>query len=165
MTTHTNEEIQHVAELVDKAKIGMLTTMTTDGRHVSRPMALQETGFDGDLWFFAYDDSDKATQITANPQVNVAFVNDKGGEWTSLSGTAELTHDREMAEKLWSAPLKAWFPDELDTPGLVLIKVHAESAEYWEGPSSKVARLLGAARAAASGDPDKFPSRNEEVSL
>ena len=76
-----------------------------------------------------------------------------------------MTHDRDKAEQLWSAPLKAWFPDELDTPGLALIKVHAESAEYWEGPSSKVARLLGAARAAVSGDPDTFPSTNHEVSL
>ena len=164
MASHS-DEIHHVAELVDRATIGMLTTMTQDGRHVSRPMALQEAEFDGDLWFFAYDDSDKAAQITANPQVNVAFVNDKGGEWTSLSGTAELIHDRAKAEELWSAPLKAWFPDELDTPGLALIKVHAESAEYWEGPKSKVARLLGAARAATSGDPDKFPSTNREVSL
>ena len=164
MPSHS-EEIQHVAELVDRANIGMLTTMTQDGRHVSRPMALQETEFDGDLWFFTHDDSDKAAQIQANPQVNVAFANDKRGEWTSLSGTAELTHDRDKAEQLWSAPLKAWFPEGVDTPGLALIKVHAESAEYWEGPQSKVARLLGAARAAASGDPDKFPSTNREVSL
>ena len=37
----------------------MLTTMTADGKHVSRPMGLQEAEFDGDLWFFAYDDSAK----------------------------------------------------------------------------------------------------------
>ena len=38
MASHS-EEIQHVAELVERANIGMLTTMTQDGRHVSRPMA------------------------------------------------------------------------------------------------------------------------------
>jgi general stress protein 26 len=33
----------------------------------------------------------------------------------------------------------AWFPDGLDTPGLTLIKVEADTAEYWEGPTSTVA--------------------------
>jgi general stress protein 26 len=28
------EEVQHVAELVDRARIGMLTTMTESGKHV-----------------------------------------------------------------------------------------------------------------------------------
>ena len=37
-----------VAELVDAARICMLTTMTDDGQHVSRPMALQDVEFDGD---------------------------------------------------------------------------------------------------------------------
>lgn len=45
-------EVRHVAELVDRAGIGMLTTMTESGKHVSRPMALQEVEFDGDLGFF-----------------------------------------------------------------------------------------------------------------
>ena len=56
MNSHA-EEARHFAELVDRARIGMLTTMTESGKHVSRPMALQEVEFDGDLWFFCYDDS------------------------------------------------------------------------------------------------------------
>lgn len=58
-----------------------------------------------------------------------------------------------------------WFEDGLDTPGMVLIKVTAESAEYWESPSSKVVRLICAARAAVTGDSDKFPAENRTVSL
>ena len=157
--------VQHVAKLVHDARIAMLTTMTSDGRHMSRPMTLQEVEFDGDLWFFAYDDSDKVHQITANPQVNVAFSDTKGSSWTSVAGIARVVHDRAKAEELWSPILKAWFPDGLDTSGLCLIKVHADSAEYWESPSSKVVRLLGAARAAITRNPDKFPGTNEEVSL
>ena len=79
-----------IAELVDRARLSMLTTMTDDGRHVSRPMALQDVEFDGDLWFCTYDDSHKARQIAAHPQVNVAFSNPKNSEWTSMSGTAEV---------------------------------------------------------------------------
>lgn len=166
MSHHNETEAAaHVAELVERASICMLTTMTPEGRHVSRPMALQEAEFDGDLWFFAYDDSAKVAQIQANPEVNVGFSNPKQSEWTSVSGTASVVHDRTKAEELWSAPLKVWFEDGLDTPGMALIKVTATSAEYWESPSSKVARLLGAARAMASGDKDKFPATNETVDL
>jgi general stress protein 26 len=156
---------RHVAELVERAEIGMLTTMTRDGRHVSRPMALQRTEFDGDLWFFAYQDSDKVAQISVHPEVNVSFSNTKQSEWTSLTGTAAVVHDRAKAEELWSPPLEAWFEDGLDTPGLTLIRVHAQSAEYWESPSSKVVRLLGMATAAVTGDPERFPSTNEAVEL
>jgi general stress protein 26 len=159
------EEIQRVAELVDRARISMLTTMTDSGKHVSRPMAVQEIEFDGDLWFFCYDDSAKAQQIRRNPQVNLSFANDKQSEWTSLSGRAEIVHDRQQAERLWSAPLKVWFPDGLDTEGLSLIKVHVETGEYWDSPSSKVRQLIGAARAAVTSDPDKFPSDNRTVTF
>jgi general stress protein 26 len=161
----TSDGAAHVAQLVDRAQISMFTTMTEDGRHVSRPMALQEVEFDGDLWFFAYADSAKVREIEVHPEVNVSFSNDKHSEWTSISGTASVVHDQAKAAELWSAPLKAWFPDGLDTPGLTLIKVHATSAEYWESPSSRVVRLLGAAAAAITRDPDKFPGDNQEVQL
>ncbi|UFN42635.1 pyridoxamine 5'-phosphate oxidase family protein [Nocardioides okcheonensis] len=160
-----DEGAAKVAELVDDARICMMTTMTSDGRHVSRPMGLQEAEFDGDLWFFTYDDSDKARQIAEHDQVNVGFSDQKQSAWTSVSGRAEVVHDRQKAEELWSPMLKAWFPDGLETPGLALIKVHADSAEYWESSSSKVVRLIGLARAAATGDPDKFPATNETVEL
>jgi general stress protein 26 len=159
------DAVARVAELVDRARLCMLTTMTIDGRHLARPMAVQEVEFDGDLWFFTYADSAKVKQVMANPQVNVSFANTKDSEWTSIAGTAEVVEDQHKAADLWSAPLKTWFPDGVETPGLVLLKVHADSAEYWSSPSSKVLQLLGAVRAAVTGDPDKFPGDNEEIDL
>jgi general stress protein 26 len=161
-----DEKVRTLVDLVADAKIAMLTTMTQDGRHLSRPMGLQEVEFDGDLWFFAYDDSNKALEIAAHPQVNVSFANPKGTSWTSIAGAAEIVHDRARAEKYWSPLLRAWFPDELDTPGLALIKVHAQSAEYWDGPSSKVVQLLGIVRAAVTRDENKLiDTQNEELDL
>ena len=159
------ERRDKVTELVRDARICMLTTMTADGRHVSRPMALQDVEFDGDLWFFAFADSDKSREIGLHPEVNVSFSDSKHHAWVSISGTAQVVYDRAKAEELWSAPLKAWFPDGLDTPGLALIKVNATSAEYWESAhSSKVITLLGYAKAAVTGrQPD--PGDNQEVRL
>jgi general stress protein 26 len=159
------DDREKVIELVGRARSAMLTTMTPDGDHVSRPMAVQETEFDGDLWFFVYDDSDKVRHIRANPKVNVAISNDPKSEWTSISGTAEVVHDPAKAESLWAKPLETWFPDGLQTPGLALIKVHAQVAEYWDAPTSKVRQLLGMRRAIQRDDPDEFPAENRTVDL
>lgn len=152
-----------LVELVKDAHICMLTTMTADGRHVSRPMGVQEAEFDGDLWFFAYADSDKVREIAVHPQVNVSFSN-KNNSWVSISGTAAKVDDQAKTKELWSPMLKGWFPDGLDTPGLTLIKVTAESAEYWETAHGKVVTLLAYAKAAVTG---KTPDvgDNQEVDL
>ena len=163
--TDAQEGRAKVTELVDRAESAMLTTMTPGGDHLSRPMAVQEVEFDGDLWFFTYDDSDKAAQIGLNPQVNVAFANDKQSEWLSIAGTAEIVHDRAKAEQLWSKPLETWFPDGLETSGLALIKVHADTAEYWDASTSKVKQLFGMRRAIKKDDPDEFPADNRTVDL
>ncbi|MEV4822839.1 pyridoxamine 5'-phosphate oxidase family protein [Micromonospora sp. NPDC049275] len=159
--TSVAEARARVTELVRAARICMLTTIALDGRQVSRPMGLQEAEFDGDLWFFAYADSAKARQIRVNPEVNVAFSDQKHNAWVSVSGTASEGFDRERAERLWNPLLKTWFPDGLDTPGLTLIKVHASSAEYWDSPSSTVVNLLGFAKAAVTGHPPAAGENHE----
>jgi len=157
------EKRETLKELVKAARIGMLTTMTVDGRHVSRPMGLQEVEFDGDLWFFTYSDADLVAQIKVNPQVNVSFSDDKQHSWTSVSGTAVQVDDRAKAEQLWNPMLKAWFPEGLETPTLTLVMVKAETAEYWEAAhSSKVVTLLGAVKAAVTG---KTPDAGENETV
>ena len=137
------DDRETVTDLIARAQSAMLTTLTPDGELVSRPMAVQETEFDGDLWFFVSEDSDKVRQIMAHPRVNVSLSNDKKSEWISISGTAEVVHDRAKTKDLWAKPLETWFPDGPETPGLALIKVRAESAEYWNAATSKVKATAG----------------------
>ena len=163
--TTEQQRREKVKELVKDARICMLTTMTSDGKHVSRPMAVQDVEFDGDLWFFAYSDSDLVAQVRAYPQVNVSFSDSKQHAWVSISGAAVQSDDPAKAEELWNPLLKAWFPDGLETPNLTLVKVHSDTAEYWESAhSSKVVTLLGYAKAAVTG---KTPDvgENETVRL
>jgi general stress protein 26 len=145
--------------------MGMLTTMTPDGHHEARPMALQEVEFDGDLWFFTYEDTDKVRDINSMPNVNVSFSNKDANSWVSIAGTASIVHDRQKAEELWNPMLKAWFPDGLETEGLTLIKVHADSAEYWDAPDSKVVNLIAMAKAAVTGEQPPKIGDNTTVEL
>jgi general stress protein 26 len=163
MADTEQEQRDKVKQMVADARICMLTTMTTDGKHVSRPMALQDVEFDGDLWFFTYTNADLVEQIATHPQVNVAFSDDKHNNWISIAGAAEQVNDRAKAEELWNPVLKAWFPDGLETPELTLVKVHADTAEYWESAhSSKVVTLLGYAKAAVTG---KTPDAGENKTV
>lgn len=163
--TDTTTGRQRIVDLVSRATVAMLTTTTSDGKHVSRPMGLQEAEFDGDLWFFADENSAKARQISAAPEVNVSFSDTKNHSWTSIAGRAQIVHDRQKAEQLYTSTLQVWFPDGLETPGLVLIKVQADTAEYWEGPTSTIAFVVGILRAAVTKDAGRDPIRNDTVQL
>jgi len=95
----------------------------------------------------------------------VAFANDKDSEWTSIAGTAEVVHDRAKAEELFTPMLEVWFPDGLDTPGLALLKVRAETAEYWDASDSKIKQVIGMVQAIRHDDPDRFPAENRTVEM
>lgn len=140
-----------IRELTEEVGVAMVTTMTAYGRHVSRPMAVQQTGNDNDLWFFTYSDSDKVKDVASHNSVNVALVGGKGGPWVSIAGHATVEYNKEKIDELWNPILKGWFPDGKNTPNLALLRVEAESAEYWESAASKVATVVSFVKAMATG--------------
>ena len=48
--------------------------------------------------------------------------------------------------------VEAWFPDGPDTPGLVLLKIDAESAEYWDTPGGRIASAISFAKSKLTGE-------------
>lgn len=159
----SNEEgVKKVAELIKDIKIAMLTTVADDGHLVSRPMAVQQVAFDGDLWFVSDGATPKVHQVEEDAQVGIAFSS--SDSWVSVAGTASIVHDLDKTKELWNPGLTAWFPDGPETPGIALIKVHADSAEYWDSPGSKVTTLLSYAKARVTGQ--RFEGgENETVEL
>jgi general stress protein 26 len=147
----TTDETRKVTELLKGERIGMFTTTAPDGTLTSRPMALQEVEFDGDLWFFASRTSRKVAHLTANPQVNVVTIG--SSSWVSLTGHATVVDDLATKKELWNAVVEAWFPDGPEDPDVVLLRVDAASAEYWDSPGGRVASLISFAKAKATGRP------------
>ena len=150
MTTDSPDATRKVAELVKGQKFGFLTTTMPDGRLTSRPMALQEVEFDGDLWFFAEHDAPWLAHVTASPQVNVGVGS--GGTWVSLTGDAVVVEDIAKKRELWNAAVGAWFPQGPDDDSVVLIKVQADSAEYWDAPGGRLATAFSFVKAKATGE-------------
>ena len=162
MTTASTEQRKEIGKLVTAARIGLLTTVDADGRLLSRPLATVDVEFDGDVWFFVSDDSHKAAQIARNNQVNVAFESGKG--YLSIAGRAEIVHDRAKIDEYWNPAAEAWFEGGKEDPNVSLLKVTADSAEYWSNTDPKPVVLLKYAAAVVTGKrPDT--GDNESVEL
>ncbi len=148
--TDTASGARKVAELAKDIRIAMLTTIAADGTLIGRPMAQQEVEPDGDLWFFAQRDSREVAQITANPNVGVTLSSDS--TWISIAGTAEVVDDAAKARELWNSWVEAWLPEGPDDPNVVLIRVSAEGAEYWDTPGGRVASAISFAKTKLTGE-------------
>ena len=122
------EEIETLRELIKDVDTAMLTTLTEEGL-ISRPMKTQEVEFDGDLWFFTKKETDKYKEILHDQDVNVAYA---GKSYVSVRGKAQIVEDIEKKKELWSKAYEKIMQTSYDDPNLILIKVKAEAAEYWE---------------------------------
>ena len=120
--------IGRVKKIMDKARVAFLTTIS--GKQlVSRPMYIQGKEFDGTLWLFTQIDSNKVEEIKNDSRVNVIFARKS---YVSLSGRAEIV-ENDLKEKMyWGKTDEKFFKTSYDNPKIVLIKIEALSAEFWE---------------------------------
>lgn len=132
--------ISKVTDIINDSHIGMFTTLNEAGALVSRPLAVQDVQDDGDMWFFTSANSSQVAHVRANPAVNVSFG--RRTEWVSVAGTADVVTDRQKIHDMWNQVVEAWFPDGPDTPEVVLLHVHSDSAEYWTSPGGTAATVL-----------------------
>lgn len=142
------EQPTTLAELVGKARFAMFTTQAADGTLVSRPMTVQEVTDDDDLLFISQASTD-VSQQSAGQQVNLAIVEDT--TWVSIAGTAEVSDDRATKERLWDSANDAYTDGGPENPDNVVIRVHADSAEYWDTPGG-VGIVLGVLKAKITGE-------------
>jgi len=124
-----------VAEMASGTKFAMLTTKEKDGTLRSRPMATLQLDGEGNLWFFTSLSSPEIEETQPDQQVSLSYSRSDKQEHLSVSGAAQLVHDREKMKVLRSPWLKPWFPKGLDDPNLALLKVSIMAVEYWDAPN------------------------------
>ncbi|UXI67047.1 pyridoxamine 5'-phosphate oxidase family protein [Tahibacter amnicola] len=163
MDSHA-DAVKTLARLIKDVKIAMLTTVSPEGKLISRPLGTQEVAFDGDLWFIIHAGSAKVAEIAANPHVCVAYADISGNTYVSVSGRASVIDDRQRVEKYWSPVMKPFFPQGKDDPEIRLLRVEVDSAEYWDGPGTLVGKALYLAVAALKKDPTVM-SHHDTVDL
>lgn len=160
-------DLQKLAGMIKDIKFTMMSTVDEDGSIYSRPMATQvldENTFDGKLWFFTMRDSLKVHNIEHDQHVNLAYSEPSDQKYVSVIGKAMLSEDKQLMKKLWNPTYKAFFPEGLNDPQILLIGVEVEKAEMWDSPSSKVVQLAGFIKATLTGQPYK-ESKGEHTTL
>jgi general stress protein 26 len=157
------KKIEELYSLVEGIDIAMLTSRNFDGTLVSRPMSTQEKRPRVDFWFVTSTDTHKVDEIEAQPEVNLAYYNNKSREWVSVSGTARIITDRDLIRTLYKPDWKAWFGDEggnrnggPNDPRLVLIEVEAHEATYLKSNEPRAVQLFKVAKALLTGEPPKI---------
>lgn len=131
--------LSDLARKIGEIDFTMLLTSTEDGWINGRPMSNNgDVEYDGDAFFFTYDDTAKIEEIEANPLVCNTYQGQPSPEgapgiFVSVEGEAEIIRDKAEFAAHWYDDLNRWFPEGLETEGIALIKVRASRIRYWDG--------------------------------
>ena len=168
--TPTEKKLNELYELIEDMEVALMTTRRPDGHLVTRPMATQEHGPLGDLWFVTNIETHKVDELEADPNVCLGYYDDGSKEWVSVSGMARISQDRERIRELYAPDWKAWFGDEggardggPDDPRLALIVVDASSVTYMKSKHSKPRVLFELAKGMVTGETAEL-GREERLS-
>jgi general stress protein 26 len=119
---------QKFMELLRDFHNAMLVSHGADELH-ARPMAIAEVSSDGSLWFLTGSDSKKALEVSR--EASSMAVMQSSAKYLSVTGHAEIVHDRDHVRRLWKDAYKVYFKDK-DDPSIVLIRFTPRAAEYWD---------------------------------
>ena len=157
------KKMEELYSLVEGIDIAMMTCRNFDGTLVSRPMATQAKRPRVDFWFVTSTETHKVDEIQAQPEVNLAYYNNRSREWVSVSGTARIVTDRALIRTLYKPDWKAWFGDEggdrnggPNDPRLVLIEVESHEVMYLKSNQPRAVQLFKVAKALITGEPPKI---------
>ena len=131
--------LKEISEKMRDIDFAVMSTRTEGGSLAGRPMSNnREVEFDGDSYFFTCDDARTVSDIQRDPNVGLAYQAKSGmlglkPFFLTVEGRASLIKDKARFAEHWRKDLNAWFKQGVDTPGLTLIKVHAERVHYWDG--------------------------------
>ncbi|PRR89322.1 MULTISPECIES: pyridoxamine 5'-phosphate oxidase family protein [unclassified Bacillus (in: firmicutes)] len=137
----SQEELkQKVLSLLDEQKVGTLATVEQDKPH-TRYMTFFHEGLT--LYTPTSKETHKADEIEKNPNVHILIGYSGegfGDTYAEIVGTATLTDDPELIDRLWSEEMEKWFKGK-DDPNLVILKIDPTSIRYMNEGSRTPAEL------------------------
>ena len=108
----------------------MLVTQSLDGALRARPMAIAEHHEGAVLYFATSCRDEKIEEILQCPRVAVTMQGEN--TYLSVSGEARVLTNQVLADALWSASMRLWFPEGPEDPDLATLLVEPTYAEYWD---------------------------------
>lgn len=156
-----NEEASKVIGIIKDLRIAMVSTHSA-GKLASRPLTLIEASEQGELWFFSTADSEIVHEIRAQGLVNAAFSGSKA--WVSVSGQAQVVQDVAKKKELWNTAVETFASEGPESVQTVLLRIDADSAEYWENPGGAASLVAGWVKQKLTGKPAE-PGDSNTVEL
>ena len=127
--------ISHVWDLIEQARVGMLTTQFSGGLR-ARPLEARVDRDAGIIWFVTDMRGAKDDEIGAAHDIGLVFIDEEGGAYLSITGRASVTRDSAKAKDIWRKTDDIWLPGGPDDPNVRVVRVEPITAELWDGPSS-----------------------------
>ncbi len=136
------KSLTEISEDMKQIDFCTLTTHAPNGTIGARPMSNnREVDFEGDAWFFTYEDRQMVADIARDPKVGLTYLGSAGlsgilgapGQFIHVEGEARIVRDKAEFARHWDTSLERWFPDGVDTPGTVMLQIAASRVHYWDG--------------------------------
>lgn len=131
--------LHDLSKKMAKMDFAMMATRSADGTLTARLMSNNgDVEYDGDSYFFADGNSRKIADLRSDRHVTLNYtgaVGMLGGSPTfiAIEGSSDLIQNKAAFAEHWTKDLDRYFPDGIETPGLVMIRVTAETIRYWDG--------------------------------
>lgn len=125
--TTTHEKLM---ELLESFRSVMLITHSNNGEIAARPMTVVEVENGSIVWLPLSINSGTLDELTNGCEVYLTAQS--SSVYVVATGVASLYRDSATIKKLWSEPLRVWFPDGPEDPELAFLRIEIVGGEYWD---------------------------------
>lgn len=147
-----SEATDRIWELAKEIDICMFVTW--DGEYArARPLSARVHQHDNTIYFLVNADSAKNAQLERLAKVTMAWSDNSGYRYVTISGHAKASNDRSKIEQLWEMTDEVWWDSPQD-PEIRLITIVPDEAELWDSPSKIVATVKMVICAVTGATPD-----------
>jgi general stress protein 26 len=133
------KKLPEIARRMRGIHFAMLMTHGPRGQVTGRPMSNNRgVKYNGESHYFTWGTSQLVRDIDRNAHVALVLqgrrsVLGKPGIYISIEGIAKIVRSKSAFHEHWNRDLDRWFPEGVDTEGLVMITVQARRVDYWDG--------------------------------
>lgn len=145
------DDIARVWRLIEKIDICMFTSR--DGENLrARPMSAHPRESENAVYFLTDVRGHKDQELERDEHVCLSFAQPSDGKFLAVTGRARVLEDRALIRDLWDTDAEAYWKGP-DDPGVRVIEVTPEDAQFWEGPHGVVATVQMVIAAATAAPP------------
>jgi general stress protein 26 len=156
--------LDRVWDVIEKVGVCMLTTAIEHGLR-ARPLEARPDRKAGIVWFVTDIRSGKGTEIEADHNVGLTFVDTKANVYLSLTARARVQRDPAKAAEIWKTTDNMWWTGPID-PNVCVLRVTPLTADLWDGPAGKGVAVFEFAKSQIAGSkPDLGENRKVSIRM